>query len=351
MQKAVCFCFWFKFEMVLRQKFVVFWKKRKKDKKKFRELHSNQTINQSFELLGTWFFQLVYFGYGQIPKYNINQGMPRPQSMHNYPSNGEMLVQRLPGGGPMGGLPNHVSPPSRPGPGGGIIPPDFNSSQSTAPQQQQSPANGVRQQLRMNSLSRQQVRAAQQGNNTGFSMGQPGAMQMQSNVTPNVTVGRSFPMPNAGPHTGGYPVNGYQNVPQVGGFRVSFQFFQPEFWFKKFIFELRIKFKIKIMKKKIAVGSFLEGVLCENSQFLWHTHETQGPMHKHITLSYATTLYGFPIETIQCWRSELWLPANLILDGNVNWSTPVGMWKCDSPRFDTAISQFFSSFFSKFGFG
>ena len=42
-------------------------------------------------------------------------------------------------------------------------------------------------------------------------------------------------------------------------------------------------------------------------QSLWHTHETESPKHKHLTLSDTTTLYDFPIKTIQCWRSEMWL--------------------------------------------
>ena len=33
--------------------------------------------------------------------------------------------------------------------------------------------------------------------------------------------------------------------------------------------------------------------------------------------------------------------ASLILDGNIKWSTPFGMWKCDSPGFDTAVSRHF----------
>ena len=33
--------------------------------------------------------------------------------------------------------------------------------------------------------------------------------------------------------------------------------------------------------------------------------------------------------------------ADRILDGKIKWSTPFGLWKCDSPGFDTAISQFF----------
>ena len=33
------------------------------------------------------------------------------------------------------------------------------------------------------------------------------------------------------------------------------------------------------------------------------------------TLSYVTTLYGFPIKTIQCWRSEMWLLQNAFSAG------------------------------------
>ena len=108
-------------------------------------------------------------------------------------------------------------------------------------------------------------------------------------------------------------------------------------------------------------GNFSEGALCEKSQSLWHTHETQGPSRstarshmpqlltvfplrlsstdpqkcdfckshsrrgiasgplslahswdtgpkqKHRALSCATTPYGFPIKTIQYWPSEMWL--------------------------------------------
>ncbi|OWA54349.1 hypothetical protein BV898_18757 [Hypsibius exemplaris] len=142
-----------------------------------------------------------------IPKYNISQGGPRPPPMHSFPNNGDML--RLPGPGGHMMLPNHVSPPSRPGPG---IPQEFSNSRSPAPPTQ---GSNVRQQIRMNSLSRQ-GRTAQQGGSgsggMGFNMGQPGA-NMQMPNAPNVTVGRSYSIPNAGPH-GGFGVNGYQNVPQ-----------------------------------------------------------------------------------------------------------------------------------------
>ena len=87
-------------------------------------------------------------------------------------------------------------------------------------------------------------------------------------------------------------------------------------------------------------GNFSEGALCENSQSLWHTHETQD----HCALPNATTLYGFPIRTMCSATVSNVTSANRILDGNIKWSTPFGLWKCDSPAFNTAISQFSSCF-------
>ena len=40
---------------------------------------------------------------------------------------------------------------------------------------------------------------------------------------------------------------------------------------------------------------------------LWHTSWDTGPIcDRHRALLHATTPYGFPIKTMQCWPSEMW---------------------------------------------
>ena len=88
----------------------------------------------------------------------------------------------------------------------------------------------------------------------------------------------------------------------------------------------------------------------ENSQFLWHTHETQGPKHKHRSLICHNSLRLFYLDyEVSAVRNVTF--ADRILHGNIKWSTPFGAWKRDSPGFDTAISQFFLFFLLKSGFG
>ena len=96
-------------------------------------------------------------------------------------------------------------------------------------------------------------------------------------------------------------------------------------------------------------GNFSEGALCKNSRSLWPTHETQGSAHKHRALSHATTLYGFPVGLCLLPAVRNVTFVNRILDGNIKWSTPSGMWKCDTVRSSIPpLANFL--FFSKIGF-
>ena len=75
--------------------------------------------------------------------------------------------------------------------------------------------------------------------------------------------------------------------------------------------------------------------LCVRTHSLSLAHSwDRGPKHQHRTLSHATTPYGFPIKTVQRWRSEMWLSQMAFSTGNRKWSTPFGVWKCDSPEFE-----------------
>ena len=102
-------------------------------------------------------------------------------------------------------------------------------------------------------------------------------------------------------------------------------------------------FDIPSKEYKVVRQFFRRRVVSELAVPLAHSWDT-GPKHKHRALSRATTLYAFPIQTIQCRRSEMWLFQIAFSTGSRKWSTPFGMWKCDRPGFDTAISQFFSLF-------
>ena len=67
--------------------------------------------------------------------------------------------------------------------------------------------------------------------------------------------------------------------------------------------------------------------------FLTHSWNTR-PKDKHRALSHATTPYSFPIKTIQCRRSEMWLFANRIFDGEYKvvhsfWNVKV--WQSGAP--------------------
>ena len=78
--------------------------------------------------------------------------------------------------------------------------------------------------------------------------------------------------------------------------------------------------------------NFSEAALCENSR-----SKSQGSPLCHSSLRLSHWQYVVPAV-----RNVTF--AERILDGNVKWSTLFGMWKGDSPGFDTAISQFFLFF-------
>ena len=97
--------------------------------------------------------------------------------------------------------------------------------------------------------------------------------------------------------------------------------------FDKIMFSLHIPSKEYIFVRQV----LRRRSVWEFAVFLAHSWDT-GPKHKHHALSHATTLYGFLIETnYQYRRSDIWLWQIAFSTGNIKWSTPFGVWKCDSP--------------------
>ena len=105
------------------------------------------------------------------------------------------------------------------------------------------------------------------------------------------------------------------------------------------IFSKMISIPFKVVWDIEWSGNFSEGALCVNSHPLAHSWDT-GPKHKHRALTCHNSLRLFHSDYPVLAFRNLTL-ANRILDGNIKWSTPFGMWKCGSPGFDTAISLFF----------
>ena len=70
---------------------------------------------------------------------------------------------------------------------------------------------------------------------------------------------------------------------------------------------------------KVVGQFFKKPSVWEFALSLAHTWDT-GPKHKHRALLHATTLYGFPIQTTQCRRSEMWLLQIAFLMGKYSGS-------------------------------
>ena len=117
-----------------------------------------------------------------------------------------------------------------------------------------------------------------------------------------------------------------------------------------FYIKIRTLFLYTIPSKEYKVvrdfkwsGNFSEGALCENSQSLWHTHETQGPstiiVRSHMPQLFTALslgLYSADRQKADFRKSHFRWEYKVV---HSFWN--VILWQ---PGFDTAISKFFFFF-------